>query len=53
MIAYAKANPGKMTVATNGEGGFPHVVMEHLRLMAGFTYNYIPATRVRPRSGLT
>ncbi len=42
MIAYAKANPGKMTVATNGEGGFPHLAMEHLRLMAGFTYNYIP-----------
>jgi tripartite-type tricarboxylate transporter receptor subunit TctC len=41
MIAYAKANPGKMTVATNGEGGFPHLAMEHLRLMAGFTYNYI------------
>ena len=42
MIAYAKANPGKMTVATNGEGGFPHLAMEHLRLLAGFTYNYIP-----------
>ena len=42
MIVYAKANPGKMTVATNGEGGFPHLAMEHLRLMAGFTYNYIP-----------
>ncbi len=42
MIAYAKANPGKMTVATNGEGGFPHLAMEHLRLTAGFTYNYIP-----------
>jgi len=42
MITYAKANPGKMTVATNGEGGFPHLAMEHLRLMAGFTYNYIP-----------
>ncbi len=42
MIAYAKANPGKMTVATNGEGGFPHLALEHLRLLAGFTYNYIP-----------
>ena len=42
MLAYAKANPGKMTVATNGEGGFPHLAMEHLRLLAGFTYNYIP-----------
>jgi tripartite-type tricarboxylate transporter receptor subunit TctC len=42
MIAYAKANPGKLTVATNGEGGFPHLAFEHLRLMAGFTYNHIP-----------
>ncbi len=42
MIAYAKAHPGKLTVATNGEGGFPHLGFENLRLMAGFTYNYIP-----------
>jgi tripartite-type tricarboxylate transporter receptor subunit TctC len=42
MIAYAKANPGKLTVAHNGEGGFPHLAFEHLRLMAGFTYNGIP-----------
>ena len=42
MIAYAKSHPGKVTVATNGEGGFPHLAFEHLRLMAGFTYNHIP-----------
>ncbi len=42
MIVYAKANPGKLTVATNGEGGFPHLVFEHLRLMGNFTYNHIP-----------
>ena len=42
MIAYAKAHPGKLTVATNGEGGHPHLSFEHLRLMTGFTYNYIP-----------
>ncbi len=42
MIAYAKANPGKLTVATNGEGGFPHLVFEHLRMMGNFTYNHIP-----------
>ena len=33
MIAYAKANPGRLTVATNGEGGFPHLAFEHLRMM--------------------
>src|SRR5260221_6616038 len=42
MIAYAKANPGKLTVATNGEGGFPHLPFEQLRLLAGFTLNHIP-----------
>ena len=42
MIAYAKANPGKMTVATNGEGAFPHLTFELLRMMAGFTYHHIP-----------
>jgi tripartite-type tricarboxylate transporter receptor subunit TctC len=42
MIAWAKANPGKLTVATNGEGGFPHLVFELLRLMGGFSFNHIP-----------
>ncbi len=42
MISWAKANPGKLTVATNGEGGFPHLVFELLRLMGGFSFNHIP-----------
>lgn len=42
MIAWAKANPDKLTVATNGEGGFPHLAFEHLRLMSGFSFNHIP-----------
>jgi tripartite-type tricarboxylate transporter receptor subunit TctC len=42
MIAYAKANPGSLTVATNGEGGFPHLAFEHLRLMGGFTFTHVP-----------
>ena len=42
MVAYAKANPGKLTVATNGEGGFPHLAFEQLRTMGGFTYTHIP-----------
>ena len=42
MVAYAKANPGKLTVATNGEGGFPHLAFEHLRTMAGFTFTHVP-----------
>jgi len=42
MVSYAKANPGKLTVATNGEGGFPHLAFEHLRTLAGFEYTHVP-----------
>ena len=42
MIAWARANPGKLTVATNGEGGFPHLIFEHLRMMGDFSFNHIP-----------
>ena len=42
MIAYAKANPGALTVATNGEGGFPHLAFEQLRLMARIQYTHVP-----------
>ncbi len=42
MIAWAKANPGKLTVATNGEGGFPHLAFENLGVMAGFKFQHVP-----------
>ena len=42
MLAWAKANPGKLTVATNGEGGFPHLAFEHLGLLGGFSFTHIP-----------
>src|SRR3974390_2771761 len=42
MVAWAKQNPGRLTLATNGEGGFPHLAFEQLRTMAGFTYTHIP-----------
>jgi tripartite-type tricarboxylate transporter receptor subunit TctC len=42
MIAWAKANPGRLTLATNGEGGFPHLAFENLAVMAGFTFQHIP-----------
>ena len=42
LVAWAKANPGRLTLATNGEGGFPHLAFEHLRVMAGFTYTHVP-----------
>jgi tripartite-type tricarboxylate transporter receptor subunit TctC len=41
MIAYAKAHPGKLTVAHSGTGGFSHLCFEQLAQMAGFTYSHI------------
>jgi tripartite-type tricarboxylate transporter receptor subunit TctC len=42
LIAQAKANPGKVSFASNGEGGFPHMAIEMMRTQAGFTYLHIP-----------
>jgi tripartite-type tricarboxylate transporter receptor subunit TctC len=42
LVAYAKANPGKLTLASNGEGGFPHMSLEMMRTMAGFEYLHVP-----------
>jgi tripartite-type tricarboxylate transporter receptor subunit TctC len=42
MIAWAKKNPGKLTLATNGEGGYPHLAFELLASMAGFKFLHVP-----------
>jgi tripartite-type tricarboxylate transporter receptor subunit TctC len=42
IIAYSKANPGKVRVATNGEGGFPHLAIELLKASTGLDYTPIP-----------
>ena len=42
MVAWAKANPGKLTMATNGEGGFPHLAFENLAVMGGFKFLHVP-----------
>ncbi|MFN7087102.1 MAG: Bug family tripartite tricarboxylate transporter substrate binding protein [Burkholderiales bacterium] len=42
MIAWAKAHPGKLSLGTNGEGGYPHLAFEYLSRSAGFTFLHVP-----------
>ena len=41
-IAYAKANPGKLSMASPGNGTIPHVAGEMFKLMAGLDMVHIP-----------
>jgi tripartite-type tricarboxylate transporter receptor subunit TctC len=41
-IAYAKANPGKVTVATQGNGSTSHLTSEMFQLMAGVKFVTVP-----------
>ncbi len=41
-IAHGRGNPGKLTIASNGEGAFPHMTIELLRTQGGFTYLHVP-----------
>jgi len=41
-IAYAKANPGKVNMATQGIGTTPHVCGELLQMMAGIRFVHVP-----------
>jgi len=41
-IAYAKANPGKINMATAGNGSPPHVAGELFKMMAGVDMQHVP-----------
>ena len=41
-IAYAKANPGKLTMASSGTGAVPHVAGELFKMMAGIDMVHVP-----------
>jgi tripartite-type tricarboxylate transporter receptor subunit TctC len=41
-IAYAKANPGKLNMASSGSGGGPHVYGELFKAMAGVDMVHVP-----------
>jgi tripartite-type tricarboxylate transporter receptor subunit TctC len=42
VIAYAKANPGKLTSATQGNGTTSHLTSEMFQLMAGVKLQHVP-----------
>ena len=42
LIAYGKANPGKLTFASSGSGGAPHFSGELFKTMAGLDMTHIP-----------
>ena len=42
LFAHAKAHPGELTVATNGVGTTPHVVMDELFARRGLSYVHVP-----------
>jgi tripartite-type tricarboxylate transporter receptor subunit TctC len=42
LIAYAKANPGKVTFASSGQGGSPHLTAEIFQLATGTQMTHVP-----------
>jgi len=42
LIAWAKANPGKLSLASSGAGGSPHMAAELLKLRTGIDYLHVP-----------
>jgi tripartite-type tricarboxylate transporter receptor subunit TctC len=41
-VAYAKANPGKVSFGSNGVGSSPHLAMELLNVAAGINIAHVP-----------
>ena len=48
LIAYAKANPGKLSFASSGAGGSPHLAGEMLKLRAGIDLLHVPYKGASP-----
>ena len=42
LIAYAKANPGKLNYGSSGTGGSVHLTVEYLSQMAGISMTHVP-----------
>lgn len=48
LIAYAKANPGKLTYASSGAGGSPHLAGEMLKQRTGIDALHVPYKGAAP-----
>ena len=48
LIAYARANPDKLTYASSGNGGTPHLSMELLKTLAGIRLVHVPYKGLAP-----
>ena len=42
LIAYGKANPGKLTFASSGNGTSVHLAGEQLKLITGIDMTHVP-----------
>jgi tripartite-type tricarboxylate transporter receptor subunit TctC len=47
-IAYAKANPGKISMASSGVGSSPHLAGELFKMMAGVNIQHVPYRGAAP-----
>ena len=50
LIAYAKANPGKLTFASQGNGSTGHMIGEQFKAMAGIELTHVPYRGGAPAS---
>jgi tripartite-type tricarboxylate transporter receptor subunit TctC len=50
LVAYAKANPGKLTYASQGNGSSGHVVGEQFKQLAGINITHVPYRGAAPAS---
>jgi tripartite-type tricarboxylate transporter receptor subunit TctC len=50
LIGYAKANPGKLTFASQGNGSTGHMIGEQFKVMAGIELTHVPYRGAAPAS---
>jgi len=50
LIAHAKANPGKLTFASQGNGSTGHMIGEQFKAMAGIEITHVPYRGAAPAS---